>query len=58
MGWGERYYQHKFVLGFEVQSANSRATEYASIATLLAYPFVRRPSRFSLLRSRAYGYID
>ena len=34
------------------------ATEYTSIAMLLVYPFVRRISRFSLLRSHAYRNIN
>ena len=52
------YSQHKLALGFAVQPASSKAAEYTSIAALLVYPFARRASRFSLLRSHAYGNIN
>ena len=45
-----RYSQYKLVYGFAGQSANSKASEHPSIATLFVYPFVRRCNWFNLPR--------
>ena len=45
-----RYSHHKVRLTLQCPRQQTRAREYASIATPLVYPFVRRISRFSLPR--------